>query len=161
MEVHDNFYDSINNKFNTGEEMKQAHILGEEIDNPRYTFKLIESICDNRINILTQKFYEAKKIADTQQGGFGSFQKDIDDLFDNSENDLYYRIKNLFSDFEKKNDDLNSQNLLLQKYLTQLTKEKMDLLIQIKLLMNRLDNIEKYLGINIAAKRMKKNLTNK
>ena len=102
MEVHDNFYDSINNKFNTGEEMKQAHILGEEIDNPRYTFKLIESIWDNRINILTQKFYEAKKIADTQQGGFGSFQKDIDDLFDNSENDLYYRIKNLFSDFEKK-----------------------------------------------------------
>lgn len=37
----------------------------------------------------------------------------------------------------------------------------MDLLIQIKLLMNRLDNIEKYLGINIAAKRMKKNLTKK
>ena len=85
----------------------------------------------------------------------------FDDYFDNSENDLYYRIKNLFGDFEKQNDDLNSQNLLLQKYLTQLTKEKMDLLVQINLCMNRLDNIEKYLGINIAAKRMKKNLTNK
>ena len=61
--------------------------------------------------------------------------------------------------FEKKqNNNLNSQNLLLQKYLTQLTKEKMGLLVQINLCMNRLDNIEKYLGINIAAKRMKKNL---
>ena len=96
-----------------------------------------------------------------QKEDFGSLHKDIDDYFDNSENDLYYRIKNLFGDFEKQNDDLNSQNLLLQKYLTQLTKEKMDLLVQINLCMNRLDNIEKYLGINIAAKRMKKNLTNK
>jgi hypothetical protein len=37
----------------------------------------------------------------------------------------------------------------------------MDLLVQINLCMTRLDNIEKYLGINIAAKRMKKNLAKK
>jgi hypothetical protein len=158
---HDDFYDADTNLFNTSENMKVAHILGDEIDNPIYTFRLIESIADKRIQLLNKKFYEVRKNADSQKGDFGSLHKDIDDSFDNSENDLYYRIKNLFGDFEKLNDDLNSQNLLLQKYLTQLTKEKMDLLIQINLCMNRLDNIEKYLGINIAAKRMKKNLTKK
>ena len=151
---HDYFYDADKNIFNTSENMKVAHILGDEIDNPIYTFRLIESIADKRIELLNKKFYEVRKNAEC-------LHKDIDDTFDNSENDLYYRIKNLFGDFEKQNDDLNCQNLLLQKYLTQLTKEKMDLLVQINLCMTRLDNIEKYLGINIAAKRMKKNLAKK
>ena len=158
---HDYFYDADRDIFNVSDDMKVTHILGDEIDNPIYTFRLIESIADKRIELLNKKFYEVKKKTDNQKEDFGSLHKDIDDYFDNSENDLYYRIKNLFGDFEKLNDDLNSQNLLLQKYLTQLTKEKMDLLVQINLCMNRLDNIEKYLGINIAAKRMKKNLTNK
>ena len=52
------------------------------------------------------------------------------------------------------------KNLLLQKYLTSLTKEKMDLLVQINLCMTRLDEIEKYLGINIANKRNKKSMIN-
>ena len=82
--------------------------------------------------------------------------KDMDNIFDNTEQELYYRIKTLFDDFEKQNNNLNSQNLLLQKYLTQLTKEKMDLLVQINLCMQRLDNLEKFLGISIANKRMKK-----
>ena len=64
------------------------------------------------------------------------------------------------SEFFKENDKLNSENLLLQKYLTALTKDKMDLLVQINLCMNRLDQLEKYLGINIAAKRTKKSLMN-
>ena len=81
--------------------------------------------------------------------------------FDNIENELYYKIKSLFSDFEKQNEQLNAQNLLLQRYLTQLTKEKMDLLVQINIAMNKLDNVEKFLGINIANKRMKKNLNKK
>jgi hypothetical protein len=158
---HDYFYDADRDIFNVSDDMKVTHILGDEIDNPIYTFRLIESIADKRIELLNKKFYEVKKKTDNQKEDFGSLHKDIDDYFDNSENDLYYRIKNLFGDFEKQNDDLNSQNLLLQKYLTQLTKEKMDLLVQINLCMNRLDNIEKYLGINIAAKRMKKNIAKK
>lgn len=59
--------------------------------------------------------------------------------------------------FFKENEKLNSENLLLQKYLTSLTKEKMDLLVQINLCM---DEIEKYLGINIANKRNKKSMIN-
>ena len=155
---HDDFYGATKNMFNTSENMKISHNLGDEIDNPIYTFRLIESVADKRIELLNKKFYEVKKNADSQKGDFGSLQKDINDTFDNSENDLYYRIKNLFGEFEKQNDDLNSQNLILQKYLTKLTKEKMDLLVQINLCMERLDNIEKYLGVNISEKRMKKNM---
>ena len=36
----------------------------------------------------------------------------------------------------------------------------MDLLVQINMCMNRLDQLEKYLGINLAAKRTKKSLMN-
>ena len=75
--------------------------------------------------------------------------------FDNIENELYYKLKDMAGAFFKENEKLNSENLL-QKYLTSLTKEKMDLLVQINLCMNRLDEIEKYLGINIANKRNKK-----
>ena len=106
-------------------------------------------------------FFDIRKIADAQVEESNGLNKEIDDNFDNIENELYYKIKTLFSDFEKQNDELNAQNLLLQKYLTQLTKEKMDLLVQINIAMNKLDNIEKFLGINIANKRMKKSLNKK
>ena len=45
---HDYFYDADKNIFNTSENMKVAHILGDEIDNPIYTFRLIESIAEKR-----------------------------------------------------------------------------------------------------------------
>ena len=134
MEMNDNFYDKDKGEFNTGEDMKIAKILGDDIDNPKYTFRIIESITDKRIETLS----------------------DIDNIFDNIEQELYYRIKTLFEDFDKQSNNLNSQNLLLQKYLTQLTKDKMDLLVQINLCMQRLDSLEKFLGISIANKRMKK-----
>lgn len=73
---------------------------------------------------------------------------------------MYYKLKDMAGAFFKENEKLNSENLLLQKYLTSLTKEKMDLLVQINLCMTRLDEIEKYLGINIANKRNKKSMIN-
>ena len=130
MDINDNFYDQEKGEFKTGDDMKLAHILGDDIDNPKYTFRLIESITDKRIDLLSKKFYEVKKVSDSQKGEFDFMEKDMDNIFDNTEQELYYRIKTLFDDFEKQNNNLNSQNLLLQKYLTQLTKEKMDLLVQ-------------------------------
>ncbi len=159
--IKDDFYDPDKGEFNTGDDMKLAHILGDDIDNPKYTFRIIESITDKRIEQLNKKFYDIKKISDSQKGEFDNMEKDIDNTFDNSEQDLYYRIKNLFDEFEKQNNNLNSQNLLLQKYLTQLTKEKMDLIAQISTCMQRLDNLERFLGISIANKRMKKTFSKK
>ena len=161
MDVKDEFYDNDKGEFNTSEDMKLAHVLGDNIDDPKYTFRLMESITDKRIELLHQKFFEVKKVSESQKAEFENMEKDIDNIFDNSEQDLYFRIKSLFDEFEKQNNNLNSQNLLLQKYLTQLTKEKMDLLVQINYCMQRLDNLEKFLGISIAAKRMKKTFNKK
>ena len=122
MDINENFYDQDKGEFSTGDDMKIAHILGDEIDDPKYTFKIIENITDKRIDMLSKKFYEIKKTSETQKIEFDSLEKDIEDTFDNSEQGLYFRIKNLFDEFEKQNNNLNSQNLLLQKYLTQLTK---------------------------------------
>jgi hypothetical protein len=101
-----------------------------------------------------------KKSQGNQKNDLENFSKDIKDNFDNIENELYYKLKDMASEFFKENDKLNSENLLLQKYLTALTKDKMDLLVQINMCMNRLDQLEKYLGINLAAKRTKKSLMN-
>ena len=161
MYVKDEFYDNDKGEFNTSEDMKLAHVLGDNIDDPKYTFRLMESITDKRIELLHQKFFEVKKVSESHKAEFENMEKDIDNIFDNSEQDLYFRIKSLFDEFEKQNNNLNSQNLLLQKYLTQLTKEKMDLLVQINYCMQRLDNLEKFLGISIAAKRMKKTFNKK
>ena len=161
IDVKDEFYDKDKGEFNTGDDMKLAHVLGDNIDDPKYTFRLMENITDKRIELLHEKFFEVKKVSETQKMEFECIEKDIDNIFDNSEQDLYFRIKSLFDEFEKQNSNLNSQNLLLQKYLTQLTKEKMDLLVQINFCMQRLDNLEKFLGINIASKRMKKTFNKK
>ena len=161
IETKDEFYDNEKGEFNTGDDMKIAHVLGDNIDDPKYTFRLMENLVDKRIELLHQKFFEVKKVSETQKAEFECIEKDIDNVFDNSEQDLYFRIKSLFDEFEKQNNNLNSQNLLLQKYLTQLTKEKMDLLVQINYCMQRLDNLEKFLGISIAAKRMKKTFNKK
>ena len=53
-------------------------------------------------------------------------------------------------------DEQKSYNLLLQKQITSLKKEKVDLISQIGFLNTKLDDIEKDLGINLSAKRGKK-----
>ena len=65
-------------EFKTTEDMKLAHILGDDIDNPKFTFRLIESITDKRIDSLSKKFYEVKKISDSQKGEFDFMEKDMD-----------------------------------------------------------------------------------
>lgn len=155
------FYDEDTGLFRTDDpDLRMANYLGEDVDNPIVSFKHIENIFDDRINLLSSKLFDLKKSQGNQKNDLENFSKDIKDNFDNIENELYYKLKDMASEFFKENDKLNSENLLLQKYLTALTKDKMDLLVQINLCMNRLDQLEKYLGINIAAKRTKKSLMN-
>ena len=155
------FYDEDTGLFRTDDpDLRMANYLGEDVDNPIVSFKHIENIFDDRINLMSSKLFDLKKSQGNQKNDLENFSKDIKDNFDNIENELYYKLKDMASEFFKENDKLNSENLLLQKYLTALTKDKMDLLVQINLCMNRLDQLEKYLGINIAAKRTKKSLMN-
>lgn len=137
-----------------------AKHLGEDIDNPIVSFRNAENVYDDRINQLSSILFELKKSQMNQKNEMENFSNEIKDNFDTIENELYYKLKDMAAEFFKENDKLNSENLLLQKYLTSLTKEKMDLLVQINLCMNRLDELEKYLGINIANKRNKKTLNN-
>ena len=155
------FYDEDTGLFRTDDpDLRLANYLGEDVDNPIVSFKHIENIFDERINLLSSKLFDLKKSQGNQKNDLENFSKDIKDNFDNIENELYYKLKDMASEFFKENDKLNSENLLLQKYLTALTKDKMDLLVQINMCMNRLDQLEKYLGINLAAKRTKKSLMN-
>ena len=134
------FYDEDNGVFRTNDpDLKLAVHLGEDVDNPLVSFRHEKS---------------------NQKNEMDNFTNEIKDNFDNIENELYYKLKDMAGSFFKETEKLNSENLLLQKYLTSLTKEKMDLLVQINLCMTRLDEIEKYLGINIANKRNKKSLIN-
>lgn len=157
----DPFYDQEEEVFKITPNTKIAHLLGEEIDNPSETFHMVENICDDRISVLGKVLLSLKKKSGNHADEMMNLTNDIVDKFDKIENGLYYRIKSLFGEFEKKNEELNAQNLLLQKHLTKLTKEKMDILIQINLCMQKLDKIEQFLGINIESKRTKKSSTHK
>ena len=75
---------------------------------------------------------------------------------ENIENDNYYEIKKYFSNLLENIEEQKSYNLLLQKQITSLKKEKVDLMSQITHLNQRLDDVEKDLGINLGVKRGKK-----
>jgi hypothetical protein len=75
---------------------------------------------------------------------------------ENIENDNYYEIKKYFSNLLENIEEQKSYNLLLQKQITSLKKEKVDLMSQITMLNQRLDDVEKTLGINLGNKRGKK-----
>ena len=157
----ESFYDPEEDMFKINQNTFKAPLLGEDVDNPIANFHTVENICDERINLLSKVLYNLKKKGGNNADDIMNLTNNVSDVFDNIENGLYFRIKNLFSDFEKKNDELNAQNLLLQKHLTKLTKEKMDLLIEINKCMQKLDQIENFLGINIEAKRTKKAISKK
>ena len=73
---------------------------------------------------------------------------------DNIEKEFYFSVKENFNKLIEEIEEQKSYNLLLQKQLTALKKEKVDLQHQVTLLNTRLDSIEKDLGISL--KRTKK-----
>ncbi len=74
---------------------------------------------------------------------------------ENIENDNYYEIKKYFSNLLESIEEQKSYNLLLQKQITSLKKEKVDIMTQITQLNSKLDDVEKDLGINLNLKRVK------
>lgn len=84
--------------------------------------------------------------------------KDCKNDINNIENEYYYEIKKHVNNLHEGLDELDAYALLLQKQITTLKKEKVDLTLQIGSLNGKLDRVEKDLGINIAAKRAKKKI---
>ena len=74
---------------------------------------------------------------------------DIEIEADNIEKEFYFTVKENFNKLIEDIEEQKSYNLLLQKQLTTLKKEKVDLQHQVTVLNFKIDAIEKDLGINI------------
>jgi len=85
---------------------------------------------------------------------FNNIKMDIEIEADNIEKEFYFTVKENFNKLIEEIEEQKSYNLLLQKQLTTLKKEKVDLQHQVQILNNKLDSIEKDLGISL--KRTKK-----
>lgn len=79
---------------------------------------------------------------------------DIEIEADNIEKEFYFTVKENFNKLIEDIEEQKSYNLLLQKQLTTLKKEKVDLQHQVTVLNFKIDAIEKDLGISL--KRTKK-----
>lgn len=128
------------------------------MDNPKITFRAIESLLDERINTLSKKLYDFTKEHDKDKQVYNNLDEEVNNEIDNIENEYFYEIKKHINDLQTQLDEMDAYNLLLQKQITTLKKEKVDIVLQMNALNSRLDNIEKDLGINIAAKRAKKKI---
>ena len=58
------FYDEDSGVFRTNEpELKLAIHLGEDVDNPLVSFTHAENVYDDRINLLSSKLFDIKKVS--------------------------------------------------------------------------------------------------
>lgn len=131
-------------------------MLGEEVDNPKVTFRGTETVLEERIGILSKILYDFIKEYDKDKNYFDNLDQKVNIDIDAVENEYFYDIKKKITTLHEGLDDLEAYNLLLQKQITTLKKEKVDFILQITALNEKLDRLEKELGINIAAKRTKK-----
>ena len=97
---------------------------------------------------------EFKKSFNVEKQKFDTIKVEIEIEADNIEKEFYFTVKENFNKLIEEIEEQKSYNLLLQKQLTSLKKEKVDLQHQVNGLNIRLDAIEKDLGISL--KRMKK-----
>lgn len=133
-------------------------MLGENVDNPKITFRAIEDLIEKRIENLSSRLFSFIKDSDKDSVVLEKLEDDIKNDIDNVDREYYYMIKQQCENLILQVDEYDAKNQLLQKQITSLIKEKNELLNRIKELNNRLDDIEKDLGINIAAKRAKKKI---
>ncbi len=131
-------------------------MLGEEVDNPKVTFRGTETVLEERISMLSKILYDFIKEYDKDKNFFDNLDQKVNTDIDTVENEYFYDIKKKITTLHEGLDDLEAYNLLLQKQITTLKKEKVDFILQINALNEKLDRLEKDLGINIAAKRTKK-----
>ena len=97
---------------------------------------------------------EFKKQFNVEKQKFDTIKVEIEIEADNIEKEFYFTVKENFNKLIEEIEEQKSYNLLLQKQLTSLKKEKVDLQHQVNILNTKLDAIEKDLGISL--KRIKK-----
>jgi hypothetical protein len=152
----ESFYNEDTDTFNTGPNLKIAQYLGEDIDNPKITFHEINIVIEDRIKELTKRLQVFIKDFDKDQQNYLQSVSLCKIEIDNLENDCYVELKNCFIKCTDEIENQKSYNLLLQKQLTTLKKEKNDSGDSVISMNNKLDKLEKDLGIIVNAKRIKK-----
>lgn len=110
----------------------------------------------DRIKELSKRLQVFVKDFDRDKNNYWDAVNGAKTEIDNLENDSYVEIKTTFIKCGDEIEDQKSYNLLLQKQITTLKKEKVDLSISVNNLNAKLDKIEKDLGIVVNAKRIKK-----
>ena len=151
----DPFFDNKTETFITGTELKIHRHLGEELENPKLNFITAENILDNRIKKLQDMLFLYIDNFESDKKRHNEINSEAQIHLEAFEKDMYFRIK---GNFETLADDINEQkslNLLNQKQITNLKKEKNENTLEMNKLHDRLDNIEKVLGINLKEKREK------
>jgi len=151
--VFTDFYDSEHMQFNTKDEMKVVKYLGEEVENPSLNFTQVESILEQRIKDLRNHLYNQVKSFGNEKKYYEDIISDAYNDVDAMEKDMFFRIKGNFETIATDINEQRSLNLLYQKQITGLKKDKNETMLEINKLQNRLDQLEIYLGINIKDKR--------
>jgi hypothetical protein len=110
------------------------------------------------MNLLSARLYDFIRDHDKEKQNYDNLDMKVGNDIDSLDNEYFYEIKKHVEDLHTGLDDLDAYSLLLQKQITTLKKEKVDLTLKITSLNDKLDHLEKDLGINIAAKRAKKKI---
>jgi chromosome segregation ATPase len=131
-------------------------MLGEEVENPKCTFRGVEAVLEDRIKELNRKLLEYSRFSEKEQNGYDNIGNEIEEEFKKIDEENHVKIKSKLEELNDKLNEARSENLLYQKQLTTLKKERTDLMSQIMTLNGRLDDLEKVLGINLAPKKVKK-----
>ena len=149
------FYDQNTNTFNTGEEMKIVHKLGSELESPKFNFTQVSNIMEHRIKDLRIHVYNVQKSFSGDKKQYDEIISDANNDVDVMEKDMFFRIKGNFETIANDINEQKSLNLLYQKQITGLKKDKNETMMEINKLLQRLDGIEDVLGINMKEKREK------
>ena len=149
------FYDQTTNTFNTGEEMKIVHNLGTELESPKFNFTQVENILEHRIKDLRMHVYSIQKSFSGDKKQYDEIISDANNDVEVMEKDMFFRIKGNFETIANDINEQKSLNLLYQKQITGLKKDKNETMMEINKLLQRLDSLEDVLGINMKEKREK------
>lgn len=149
----DLFYDKQLQRFNTNEDLKIHYSLGENVKDPKYSFTKAELIIEDRIKSTQDKLYDFITTFNEERKRNNDIITDAKCNLEVMHKEAYFEIKDNFENLNDKINEQKSLNLLNQKQITALKKEKNEKTLEINKLHDRLNRIEDILGINLKDKK--------
>ena len=151
----DKFYDKHLKMFHTEEHLKIHPELGENIKDPKYSFTQAENIIEGRIKMIQDRLYDFITTFNEEKKRNKDIITDAECNLGVMHKEAYFEIKGNFENLNDKINEQKSLNLLNQKQITALKKEKNEKTLEMNKLHERLNKIEDVLGINLKDKKDK------